>query len=224
MNNKLSSNYKEYYTEGYWSKKYINMLTETPSEPKDYPNALLDLNNCLINLSINLSDKKILVIGSISPWIECFLLNKKANIVFTTDINFVNIESDKICFITDNELKDNNFDLIISYSSIEHIGLGRYGDELNVDGDLLYMDKLFSIINDDTILLIGVPVSENYLVNENWHRLYDETRILKLLKGFEILMTSKNGVLNSTIDYSFDNNYKFDWQNQPIIAIKKIKI
>jgi hypothetical protein len=224
MNNQLASNFQNYYREGYWSKEYIDLLTKNPSEPKDYPNSLLDLNNCLTKLSIDLYNKKILVIGSISPWIECFLLSKNANIVFTTDINIINIESEKITFITEDELENYKFDLIISYSSIEHIGLGRYGDELNPDGDLQYMNKLCNIIHDDSILLIGIPVSEKYFVDGNWHRIYDETRLLKLLNGFEILISSKNNVLNTNIDYSFDNNYKYDWQNQPIIAVKKIKL
>jgi hypothetical protein len=99
MNNQLPVLFQEHYINSYWSEEYINLLIDTPSEPNDYPNVLLDLNNCLIELSLNLDNKKILVIGSISPWIECFLLNKKASMVYTTDVNIIEIESEKICFI-----------------------------------------------------------------------------------------------------------------------------
>jgi len=221
MINQLPKLFQEHFVESYWSENYINLLIGTPSEPNDYPNALLDLNNCLDNLNLNLFDKKILVIGSISPWIECFLLSKTANIVYTTDVNLINIESEKIVFILESELSNYKFDLIVSFSSIEHIGLGRYGDEINPDGDLNYVNNLLNIIHDKSYLLIGIPVSENYLVDGNWHRIYDEKRIQELFNSYEILFTSKNGVINKKIDYSFDTNYNCDWQNQPIIALKK---
>jgi hypothetical protein len=221
MNNQIPSLFQEYYVNSNWSEVYINSLIDTPSEPNDYPNALLDLNNCLTELSINLTNKKILVIGSISPWIECFLLNKNANKVYTTDVNVINIESEKISFILESELLNHTFDLIISFSSIEHIGLGRYGDDIDPDGDLKYVNNLLNIIHDDSYLLIGIPVSENYLVDGNWHRIYDEKRIQELFNFYNILLTSKNGVINKKIDYHFDDNYQFNWQNQPIIVLKK---
>lgn len=221
MNNQIPKLFQEYYIDSFWTKEYIDLLTNNPSEPNDYPNALLDLNNCLTKLNIDLNDKKILVIGSISPWIECFLLNKKANKVYTTDVNKIKIESEHITFILENELNNHKFDLIISFSSIEHIGLGRYGDKINPDGDLQYLNNLLDIIHDKTILLIGIPVGENYLVDGNWHRIYDKNRIEELFKHYDILITSKNGVLNENVDYNFDNKYNFDWQNQPIIALKK---
>jgi hypothetical protein len=221
MNNQLPTLFQDYFVDSHWSDKYVNLLINTPSEPNDYPNALIDLNNCLIELSLDLTDKKILVIGSISPWIECFLLSKNANKVYTTDVNVINIDSEKICFILESELTSYKFDVVVSYSSIEHIGLGRYGDEIDPDGDLKYMNNLLKIIHNNTYLLIGIPVAENYLLEGRWHRIYDEKRIEKLFNFYDILLTSKNGNINKKIDYSFDTEYKFNWQNQPIIVIKK---
>jgi hypothetical protein len=48
-----------------------------------------------------------------------------------------------------------------------------------------------------------------------------EKRIKELFNSYDILLTSKNGIINEKIDYSFDNYYKFDWQNQPFIVLKQ---
>jgi hypothetical protein len=69
--------------------------------------------------------------------------------------------------------------------------------------------------------MIGIPVAESYKVDGDWHRIYDEKRIKELFNSYNILLTSKNGMVNKKIDYSFDNQYKFDWQNQPFIVLKQ---
>ena len=38
------------------------------------------------------------------------------------------------------------FDAMVSFSSIEHSGLGRYGDQLNPWGDLITMAKVWCVI------------------------------------------------------------------------------
>ena len=112
----------------------------------------------------------------------------------------------------------------MSYPSIEHIGLGRYGDKIDKDGDINYLNNLVNVVNDDTILLIGIPVAENYLIEGIWHRIYDKNRIEKLFEKYNILYSSKNGKINNYIDFTFDNFYDYNWQNQPLIVLsKKIK-
>ncbi len=38
------------------------------------------------------------------------------------------------------------YDLAISYSSVEHAGLGRYGDPFNFYGDLMEMARLSCVV------------------------------------------------------------------------------
>jgi len=45
---------------------------------------------------------------------------------------------------------------IVSYSSIEHDGLGRYGDPLNPFGDLEAMKVFWSLLRVGGILLVAV--------------------------------------------------------------------
>jgi hypothetical protein len=217
----LPIKFRELYTEGVWSNDYVTNLTNEPSEPEDYPNALLDIGISLDKLSTDLSEKKILVIGSITPWIECFLLSKGASKVYITDINEIIVENDNIIFINENDIINHNFDFILSYSSIEHIGLGRYGDKIDENGDINYMNNLYDILNKNTTLLIAIPVYIHYLVEGIWHRIYNKSRIEKLFEKYEILFSVKNGVLNENINYEFDTFYEYTWQNQPTIVLKK---
>ena len=38
------------------------------------------------------------------------------------------------------------FDAVVSFSSLEHSGLGRYGDQLNPWGDLITMAKVWCVV------------------------------------------------------------------------------
>jgi hypothetical protein len=222
MNNQIAKKFQEYFIQSHWTEKYIESLILEPSEPIDYPNSLMDINNCIDFLGTNLQNKKILVIGSISPWIETFLLYKGAKNIYVTDVNELQIDSNKIIFLKEDNLSNFKFDLIVSYSSIEHIGLGRYGDKINENGGIEYLKFLYDLINEGSHLLISIPVSEIYKVDGNWHRIYDKKRIQKLFLSYKIIMSSKNGVLNDDIDYTFDNSYSYDWQNQPTVLLKKL--
>ena len=82
---------------------------------------------------LDIRDKHVLVIGSETPWIEVMALHHKlAKKVTTVDYHKMKCEDPRINLIhsTDfnqmflkNELPE--FDAIISFSSVEHSGLGR---------------------------------------------------------------------------------------------------
>lgn len=205
-----------------WSKEYIQKLIDEPSEPEDYPNALLDIKNCINKIDIN--NKTVLVIGSITPWIECFMLKLGLSIVYTTDINKITIDDDRILFYDVNKLHELSPDIIISFSVVEHIGLGRYGDELDEDGDFKFMQRTHDLLKEDGYFILGIPVADKYKCDFPWHRIYDNKRFIKLINNYKIIMSSKNGSVSfgNIIDYSFNNEfYNADWQNQPAILLQK---
>jgi hypothetical protein len=75
--------------------------------------------------------KHVLVIGSQTPWIETILLNKGAKHITTFDYVKIKSEHPQVEVITPEELSDKflkkiRYDVIISFSSVEHSGLGRY--------------------------------------------------------------------------------------------------
>ena len=54
-----------------------------------------------------------------------------------------------------NERKEPIFDAVVSFSSIEHSGLGRYGEALNPWGDLITMAKAWCLTKLGGKFLIG---------------------------------------------------------------------
>ena len=75
---------------------------------------------------------KALVIGSQNPWLELMLLRLGADHVTTVDYQEITCEHPNITIITQYDLnklyvegKAPSFDIMVSYSSLEHSGLGR---------------------------------------------------------------------------------------------------
>ncbi len=77
-------------------------------------------------------------------------------------------------------------DAVFSISSFEHDGLGRYGDPLIPDGDLIAMRNIRKFLKDDGILFLAVPVGADCIVI-NAHRIYGKLRLPMLLEGWEML-------------------------------------
>ena len=44
--------------------------------------------------------------------------------------------------------------------SFDHDGLGRYGDRLHPDGDLLAMQTVAAVLQDQGLLFLTVPVGQ----------------------------------------------------------------
>ena len=63
--------------------------------------------------------------------------------------------------------------MIVSFSSIEHSGLTRYGDAPHPWGDLVTMAKNWCFLADDGINFIGVPTALVDTIHFNAHRYID---------------------------------------------------
>ena len=70
---------------------------------------------------------------------------------------------------------DKPFDTIISVSTIEHLGLGRYGDVTWEDGDRAGVERLWSFLRPGGRLLASVPVGIPTV--QRGYRVYDEARL-----------------------------------------------
>ena len=62
------------------------------------------------------------------------------------------------------------FDVIVSYSSLEHSGLTRYGDAPHPWGDLVTMARNWCFMNNDGMAFIGVPTDKTDSIYFNAHR------------------------------------------------------
>ena len=128
------------------------------------------------------------------------------------ECNFENLECKDYFdyFINNTDL----FDVIVSYSSIEHSGLGRYGDPLDPDGDIKTMEITHKNLKEDGLLIWGGPVGHDALV-WNAHRIYGKIRLPLIFKNFkelEWIGFKKEKMLNQKLQ----NN-----SNQPVIILRK---
>lgn len=64
-----------------------------------------------------------------------------------------------ICDVLNPEVKDFaiKYDYILAVSSIEHIGLGAYGDKSNSDGDKKAVEYAYKVIKDNGYFIITLP-------------------------------------------------------------------
>jgi hypothetical protein len=142
----------------------------------------------------SIKDMNVCVFGSteqgFGPWYESMVLNM-GGIPITTDYNEVKYDSIRYKFWSIDTLKENiksgfKFDYILNISSIEHDGLGRYGDPINPDGDLETMSLLRSYLKPNGLMFLTVPVGSD-AVMFNHHRIYGVHRLPKLLDKWLVL-------------------------------------
>ncbi len=70
------------------------------------------------------------------------------------------------------------FDVGVSFHSIEHSGLGRYGDGINPWGDVISVAKISCVVKPKGLLFLGLPATElgPDLIYYNAHRVYGPLR------------------------------------------------
>jgi SAM-dependent methyltransferase len=129
--------------------------------------------------------KTILDIGSYRRWLIGVMASCK---VTTLDVrnreSFLTNES----VITDEayniNLPSNSFDMIISLNSIEHFGLGRYGDLFDLSADIKAIDKMIHLIRTGGHLIFSVPVTSGPpCIAFNSHRIYSLEMVKNWCKG-----------------------------------------
>lgn len=170
----------------------------------------------------HIKNKKVAVIGSETPWIEAMLVNYGAREVVTVEYNvpICNHDIIKTISYTDFCSSSEKYDTIVTYSSIEHSGLGRYGDPLNPNGDIETMEHIYKSLSDGGICMVGFPVGRDCLV-WNAHRIYGEIR-LKLIylnnkfKELEWIGYNKNYIYTCPVPTGNPN-----CGVQPVIILQK---
>mmetsp|Transcript_24681 Transcript_24681/g.37498 ORF Transcript_24681/g.37498 Transcript_24681/m.37498 type:complete len:393 (+) Transcript_24681:143-1321(+) len=229
--------------EGKWSKDLLNALMNADKKGEDispphYPNAAFEICTGLKLLNEAMESKhdeeatlKVLVAGSISPWVESLVLNSDLNLhngkVHVTDYNPLEIEDPRIEFVSMEDLKASarspGFDAIISFSSIEHDGLGRYGDPVNPQGDIAAMAEYHSMLKDHGVMVLGVPcncINSQGYVEANYHRDYNMARLNVMFCGFDNTLGDGMARINPP---NWDGKCDISWQYQPVFIYEKTK-
>jgi len=132
-------------------------------------------------------DKQVVVVGSESPWYECICRYYGA-IVTTIEYRRIHCEIPGLTVLTPDEYQQNptQFDVVVSISSIEHDGLGRYGDPINPTGDLQAMQHFKELLKPGGFLILAVQIGRDAVV-WNAHRIYGPIRLPMLIDGWTVV-------------------------------------
>jgi len=151
-----------------WEKEVVdNMINQARKGMLEGP-YLVDATNELRQglAAARLKGKRILVIGSITPWVEACCLEAGAEHITTLEYGALVSKDPRISTRTPSQFRQDflsrqyePYDAIVTFSSVEHSGLGRYGDALNPWGDVLALARASCVLkpSPDSKLIIGVP-------------------------------------------------------------------
>lgn len=137
----------------------------------------------------HISGSRGLVVGSVRPWLESIALHAGASSVHTFEYSSINSSHPQLSASTPDTMESfmrNQFDWAASYSSVEHDGLGRYGDALDPFADLKTMAKLSCVLRPGGLMFLGVPWGPDAVV-WNAHRIYGPLRTSLLLENFRVV-------------------------------------
>lgn len=100
------------------------------------------------------------------------------------------------------QFANNSINSLSCLHVIEHIGLGRYGDPLDYNGDLKAISELKRVVKHGGDLIIAVPIGKPKIMF-NAHRIYSFDQIIENFKGFvlqEFSLIPDNGVAVGIIE------------------------
>lgn len=100
------------------------------------------------------------------------------------ELNLSSLLSEKTD-LTNLIFKSDSIESISCMHTIEHVGLGRYGDAIDPDGDLKAIAELQRVIKKGGSLLLVTPVGKPR-IQFNAHRIYSFELINNLFKDFDL--------------------------------------
>jgi hypothetical protein len=134
--------------------------------------------------------KRGLIVGSLTPWAEGLLFKYNVSELITVEYTPISTDYPNLTVISPAQLADQYLnglwepvDFIFSFSSIEHDGLGRYGDRINPWGDVETMARLHCLLHDDGFMFLSVPTGRDTIV-WNAHRIYGRYRLRVLFQDW----------------------------------------
>lgn len=177
--------------------------------------ACIDILDACVKYDIQ--NKNIAIIGSITPWLESLLLNL-GNHVTTVEYHVPTTKyKNLVCISCENFKKSNQvYDCIISYSTIQHCGLGCYGEPLNPNGDIEEMSNIRNHLTENGLFLWSCPVGKDVLA-WNAQRIYGPIRLPVLFEGF----VEKEWFGRTKID-CFNSPLAIYQKHMPLVVLQKV--
>ena len=122
--------------------------------------------------------------------------------------NFTHIQADIITW----KPPKGEFDCVISVSTIEHVGLGGFGDPVVVDGDKIAVQKLFDAAKTGGNILITVPFGKP--TTKRYTRIYNHSRLHELVPNICIeRFFAKRGRYDMWQEVSWHDAEKIEYED-----------
>ena len=141
-----------------------------------------------------LKGKSLAVLGTILPWVEAIAIKLGLGKITTLDYTRMKYQNDRggqlewrhVFDFFDDALASKQieqFESAASFSSIEHSGLGRYGDPLDPNGDVKAVRQMHCMLKPGGLFFLGLEMTgdNTSVLCYNAHRLYGPKRVAKLL-------------------------------------------
>ncbi len=110
----------------------------------------------------------------------------------------------KAADLTDLPFDTDSVDSLSCMHVVEHIGLGRYGDPIDPDGDVRAAHELARVLAPGGKLLFVVPIGGTARIEYNAHRIYTYDLVKKLFPTLTIkeftLIPEKSGAMTRNAD------------------------
>jgi hypothetical protein len=146
-----------------------------------------------------LSGRVGVVWGSEKPWAEVLLARSGARHITTVEYGRITSTHPRFTTITPSKLaafmitNPRTWDFAFTYSSLEHSGLGRYGDALNPWGDMEAAVQTWCLLKPGGFFFLGLPCKDDACsIDElvwNAHRFYGPLRLKEVLAGYKHVKT-----------------------------------
>jgi hypothetical protein len=169
-----------------------------------------------------IKEKHVLVVGSEDPWMEALLLAYGARKITTLENGKIDSQHPLVTTMTPSAFAESFlsdklpvFDAIVSYSSLEHDGLGRYGDPLNPWGDLEAVRNMHCLLAKGGLFYLGIPSAARDCTVFNLHRVYGPVRRSMVFEGWNLL-----GTYDSSEPVEYQNAIDCNFY-QPVFVLKK---
>jgi len=101
------------------------------------------------------------------------------------ELNLKNLSSD-FADLLKLPFYDCSIDSLSCMHVVEHIGLGRYGDPINPEGDLIAIKELKRVLAKNGNLLFAAPLGKSKLVF-NAHRIYSYEQIIEYFRDLGLI-------------------------------------
>ena len=169
----------------------------------------------------DVAGKSVIVLGTKNPWIECVALNAGSPSVWTWEYGLIKSTHPRLHAAPHLEMAASFasgelplFHWAVSFSSLEHSGLGRYGDPLNPDGDAEALEEAWCMLRPGGRLALGMPMSceRNGYIEFNAHRVYGYERLAYISKGWELEGWQGQGCIKFA-----------ETKEQPLLILRKPK-